>query len=130
MPPSSAVEALQNERDELDLVRQGERSRRDSERKRDSRDRRDAERDERATGRDRVVEKRRQGNQSRREFEASREAGGMIDIPDDVLLGGGGGGGGASGTGTFEDAIRERERAKQRREGWKQGVNAEKQAAM
>ncbi|GAA5842747.1 hypothetical protein JCM3766R1_005774 [Sporobolomyces carnicolor] len=129
-PPSSAVEALQNERDELDLVRQGERSRRNSERKRDSRDRRDAERDERATGRDRVVEKRRQGNQSRREFEASREAGGMIDIPDDVLLGGGDGSGGASGTGTFEDAIRERERAKQRREGWKQGVNAEKQAAI
>ncbi|GAA5930896.1 uncharacterized protein JCM15063_002489 [Sporobolomyces koalae] len=121
LPPSSAVEQLQNERDELDRARLQDRSHRDSIRKRDHREARQEAQSERATGRDRLIEKRREGNQSRREFEQSREGGGMVEVPEEVLMGG------STGS-SFQDALRERERAQQRREGWKQNHREEQKA--
>ncbi|GAA5985113.1 hypothetical protein JCM5350_000846 [Sporobolomyces pararoseus] len=126
LPPSSAVEALQLERENLDRIKQEEKSHRDSQRKKSNRESREEERDSRATGKDRLVEKRREYNSSRKEFEASRESGGIMEVPDEVLMGGGGVGGG----GSFQDALRERERARERREGRKQGFVEEKKAAM
>ncbi|POY73076.1 hypothetical protein BMF94_3914 [Rhodotorula taiwanensis] len=102
----SAVERLQLEREARDAAYAAERSARHSERRRENREARQDERDDRATGRDRLVEKRREGNADRREFERAREAGGMVEIDDDTLMGGQGGG--------FKDALRERERQQQR----------------
>ncbi|GAA6021510.1 hypothetical protein JCM10207_005785 [Rhodosporidiobolus poonsookiae] len=120
MPPSSAVERLQMERDARDSTREGERFAHASQRKRDARESRDEERDGRATGRDRLVEKRREGNASRREFERDREGGGMMEVSEDVLMG----------TGGFQDALRERDRAQGRREDRKRGKEEEKRAEM
>ncbi|GAA6007426.1 hypothetical protein JCM11491_004159 [Sporobolomyces phaffii] len=122
LPPSSAVEMLQLERDRLDRTRDEERSRRDHDRKKAARESRDDERDNRATGKDRLIEKRREGNMSRKAFEQSREGGGMVEVPEEVLMGGG--------SGSFQDAVKERERARQRKEGWKQGQMDEKKAVV
>ncbi|GAA5905647.1 hypothetical protein JCM8208_005794 [Rhodotorula glutinis] len=117
MPASSAVERLQMERDARDSTRSAEREAYAAERRRDAREGRHAERDERATGRDRLVEKRREGNASRREFEQSREGGGMMDFDEDALMSGSTGArGGPAGPGSFEDAVKARERAQSRRE--------------
>ncbi|GAA5924824.1 hypothetical protein JCM1841_006944 [Sporobolomyces salmonicolor] len=120
MPPSSAVERLQLERDAVESSRASERAHAASRRKLESRDARAEERDSRATGRDRLLEKRREGNQSRREFETSREGGGMVEVGEDVLLGQGGG---------FQEALRERERQRERREG-RRGVAVEEKKAV
>ncbi|KPV71935.1 uncharacterized protein RHOBADRAFT_56311 [Rhodotorula graminis WP1] len=130
MPPSSAVERLQMERDARDSTRSAEREAYAASRRRDAREGRHAERDERATGRDRLVEKRREGNASRRDFEASREGGGMMDFDEDALMSGStGAGGGPAGPGSFEDAVKARERAQSRREERKFG-GEEKRAEM
>ncbi|GAA5951072.1 hypothetical protein JCM21900_005715 [Sporobolomyces salmonicolor] len=120
MPPSSAVERLQLERDAVESSRASERAHAASRRKLESHDARAEERDSRATGRDRLLEKRREGNQSRREFETSREGGGMVEVGEDVLLGQGGG---------FQEALRERERQRERREG-RRGVAVEEKKAV
>ncbi|KAK4330474.1 LOW QUALITY PROTEIN: hypothetical protein RTBOTA2_006135 [Rhodotorula toruloides] len=125
MPPSSAVERLQLERDARQSASESERSASHAKRKRESRDARDEERDNRATGRDRLMEKRREGNASRRDFEASREAG-MQEFDDDALMGGSTGGGGPPGS--FADAVRERERAQQRRDERRKGKDEERKA--
>ncbi|GAA5878121.1 hypothetical protein JCM16303_002853 [Sporobolomyces ruberrimus] len=122
LPPSSAVEMLQLERDNLDRMREQEKSHKDSLRKKSNRESREEERDNRATGKDRLVEKRREGNMSRKAFEQSREGGGMVEVPEEVLMGGSGGG--------FQEALKERERAQQRREGWKMGHQEEKKAVI
>ncbi|GAA5923155.1 hypothetical protein JCM3775_007448 [Rhodotorula graminis] len=130
MPPSSAVERLQMERDARDSTRSAEREAYAASRRRDAREGRHAERDERATGRDRLVEKRREGNASRRDFEASREGGGMMDFDEDALMSGStGAGGGPAGPGSFEDAVKARERAQSRKEERKFG-GEEKRAEM
>ncbi|GAA5855132.1 hypothetical protein JCM9279_001963 [Rhodotorula babjevae] len=130
MPPSSAVERLQMERDARDSTRSADREAYSAQRRREAREGRHAERDERATGRDRLVEKRREGNASRRDFEASREGGGMMDFDEDALMSGStGAGGGPAGPGSFEDAVKARERAQSRREERKFG-GEEKRAEM
>lgn len=103
-------------------MREQEKSHKDSLRKKSNRESREEERDNRATGKDRLVEKRREGNMSRKAFEQSREGGGMVEVPEEVLMGGSGGG--------FQEALKERERAQQRREGWKMGHQEEKKAVM
>ncbi|GJN93975.1 hypothetical protein Rhopal_007038-T1 [Rhodotorula paludigena] len=128
LPPSSAVERLQMDRDARDSARQAERNASSSQRRREARDARDDERDERATGRDRVVEKRREGNASRRAFEAGREGGGMLEFDDEALLGGETGKGGPAGS--FQDALRQRDAAQQRRQERKFGKQEERQAEM
>ena len=122
MPPSSAVERLQLERDALDQSRADERSMRDSQRKKGNRESREEEKDNRATGKDRLIEKRREGNLSRKEFAAEREGGGMVEVSEEVLMGGGGGG--------FQDALKERERAKMRWEEKRGGQREEQKAVM
>ena len=123
MPPSSAVERLQMERDAHDSTRAAEREASSAQRRREAREGRHAERDERATGRDRL-------NASRRDFEASREGGGMMEFDEEALLGGSTGAGGApAGPGSFEDAVKARERAQSRREDRKYG-GEEKRAEM
>lgn len=104
------------ERDARDSTREADRAAYASQRRRDAREGRAEERDERATGRDRIVEKRREGNASRRDFEASREGGGMQEFDDDALLSGSTGGAGAAGPGSFDEAVKARERAQARRE--------------
>ncbi|BGO95448.1 hypothetical protein JCM10020v2_007166 [Rhodotorula toruloides] len=126
-PPSSAVERLQLERDVRQSASESERSASHAKRKRETRDARDEERDNRATGRDRLMEKRREGNASRRDFESSREAG-MQEFDDDALMGGSTGGGGPPGS--FADAVRERERAQQRRDERRKGKDEERKAEM
>ncbi|GAA5880797.1 hypothetical protein JCM3774_005754 [Rhodotorula dairenensis] len=123
---SSAVERLQLERDARDSVRQAERVHVASERRRENRESRQEERDSRATGRDRLVEKRREGNLARREYEGAREAGGMVEIDDETLMGGGPEGG----QGGFEAALRERERQQRRREERRVGKIDEKKAEL
>ncbi|BGP20017.1 hypothetical protein JCM10213_000601 [Rhodosporidiobolus nylandii] len=127
MPPSSAVERLQMERDARDSTRESERSAASSQRRRENREAREDERDNRATGRDRLQEKRREGNASRRDFERGREQGEQ-DFDDDALMSGETGRGGPAGS--FQDAVRERERAQQRREERKFGKGEEKRAEM
>ena len=118
------------ERDAHDSTRAAEREASSAQRRREAREGRHAERDERATGRDRLVEKRREGNASRRDFEASREGGGMMEFDEEALLGGStGAGGGPAGPGSFEDAVKARERAQSRREDRKYG-GEEKRAEM
>ncbi|GAA5820229.1 hypothetical protein JCM3770_006069 [Rhodotorula araucariae] len=130
LPPSSAVERLQMERDARDSTREAERTAYAAERRRGAREGRDEERDARATGRDRLVEKRREGNASRRDFEAAREAGGMVEFDEDALMGGSTGGPPGAGGGSFTDALKERERLQQRREERKYGRGEEKRAEM
>ncbi|GAA6039348.1 hypothetical protein JCM8097_002810 [Rhodosporidiobolus ruineniae] len=128
MPPSSAVERLQMERDARDSTRASERAAYSSERRREARDSRQEERDNRATGRDRLQEKRREGNASRREFEKGREGGGMVEFDDDALISGDTGGGG--GGGSFQDALKARDRAQERRQERKFGAQEERNAVM
>ncbi|GAA5824708.1 hypothetical protein JCM5353_004417 [Sporobolomyces roseus] len=122
MPPSSAVERLQIERESLDQARIEERSYKDSQRKKSNREARDEEKDSRATGKDRLIEKRREGNMSRKEFAAEREGVGMVEVSEEVLMGGGGGG--------FADALKERERAKLRWEEKRGGQREEQKAVI
>ncbi|GAA5979353.1 hypothetical protein JCM11641_005009 [Rhodosporidiobolus odoratus] len=128
MPPSSAVERLQMERDARDSILAADRSAASSERRRDARESRQDERDSRATGRDRLQEKRREGNASRREFEKGREGGGMIEFDDEALLNGETGKGGPAGS--FQEAVRQRERAKERREERRGGKDEERKVEM
>lgn len=127
MPPppsssSSAVERLQLDRDARDSQRQAERATVTSQRRRETREARDEERDSRATGRERLVEKRREGNQARKAYESAREAGGMVEVDEETLMGAGGGG--------FQDALKERERQQRRREERKGYKVEEKQAEL
>lgn len=54
-----------------------------------SRDARTEERDNQSTGRERVMEKRREGNDIRKEIRDSKEAGGMMEVDEETLMGGG-----------------------------------------
>lgn len=87
-PGTSAVESLQLSREEQESSRKSARYGAQEERARSNRDNRNEEKDDRSTGRDRMVEKRREGNADKRDYAQSREGGGMMEISDDILMGG------------------------------------------
>lgn len=89
MPPS-ALSALHQSREASASLSSSMRETSRAESSKARREAREEERDGRATGRERVLEKRREVAGGMREMREQRESGGMVDVPDDVLMGSGG----------------------------------------